>query len=120
MTNLNPSYINLREDLLKHINGSELEILDVGCATGENGRYLLQEGFAKKVVGVEYDEAMASIARDKLSFVYDSSIEDKMLLSELSKNTFDFILLGDVLEHLYDPETVLRELTKTLKSNGKV
>ncbi len=55
MYKFNESYIGLRSDLLKFISGANLNVLDVGCATGVNGAYLIENGIAKKVVGVEYD-----------------------------------------------------------------
>jgi 2-polyprenyl-3-methyl-5-hydroxy-6-metoxy-1,4-benzoquinol methylase len=117
---LNSSYIQTRPDLLKYIEGSELNILDVGCATGENGRFLLDKGYARSVTGVEYDHIMADEAKNKIQKVFKGSIEDPQLLAELQNFEFDFILLGDVLEHLVDPWKVLLSLGKTLKNGGKV
>lgn len=116
----NASYINTRPDLLKYINGRNLEILDIGCATGENGRFLLEKGYARSVIGVELDFEMAQEAKNKIQEVFSESIENEKLLLELQKHQFDFILIGDVLEHLIDPWRVLRELSKALKQSGKI
>jgi len=116
----NSSYITIRHDLLKHVKGIDLDILDIGCANGENGRYLMEKGYAKSVVGVEYVDAMAIEAKKKLSIVFSGSIEDKQLLTELKSYNFDIILLGDVLEHLVDPWSVLNSLSENLKKEGKI
>ena len=53
---------------MKFIDGSNLSVLDVGCATGANGAYLLDNGFASHVTGVEFDTQMARIARERNTY----------------------------------------------------
>ena len=116
----NNAYIRTRSGLLKHIKGENLTVLDVGCATGQNGSYLLENKIAKKVVGVEYDEQMGLEAEKKLSKTIIGSIEDKQILDNLKEDQYDYIILGDVLEHLVDPWKVLTILAGYLNPNGKV
>lgn len=118
--NFNPSYVGIRNDLLKHIAGTNLDILDVGCATGENGRFLLDHHIAKSVIGVELDVEMANQAKNKIQKVFNDSIEKEEILTEIKNSNFDIIILGDVLEHLIDPWKILRELATTLKPKGKI
>lgn len=49
----NKSYIGLRTDLLNLIEGESNTVLDVGCASGTNGDYLLKNNKADVVYGVE-------------------------------------------------------------------
>lgn len=118
--NFNSSYIGIREDLLKHVKGEGLTILDVGCATGVNGQFLKDKNIAKEVIGIEMDPMMAKEAQKKIDRIIVGNIEHSTVISELEERKFDFILLGDVIEHLYNPWEVLNKLIAFLSENGKI
>lgn len=122
MKNFNTSYIGLRSDLIKYISGQNNNVLDVGCASGTNGKYLLDNNIAKIVYGIEFDKEMASEAEKKYSKVFTGDLNSKDFRIEILNNEikFDYILFGDILEHLLDPHTVLKELKAALKENGKI
>lgn len=122
MSEYNSSYIGLRKDLIKYINHGEHSVLDVGCALGINGKYLLENNYAKQVVGIEYDEDMAQEASTNCTKVFCGDLNDKVFRFSVLKEdyTFDYILFGDVLEHLYDPSLVLFELKTLLKPHGVI
>lgn len=122
MSEYNTSYIGLRQDLIKYISHGEHDILDVGCALGINGKYLLDNNYAREVVGIEYDENMAREASSYNTKVFCGDLNDgKFRASVLNTNyLFDYILFGDILEHLYDPSKVLDELKSMLKTNGQI
>ena len=63
MDKLNSSYTGLRPDLLTHISGNDLCVLDVACSAGANGSYLLDNKIASTVYGIERDESAANIDR---------------------------------------------------------
>lgn len=118
----NKSYIGLRKDLLKFINGSNLVVLDVGCATGINGKYLKDNNIAKDVVGVEYDTSMANVASESIDTVFCGDLNDINFRKEIQnfKKNYDYIIFGDILEHLLDPIQVLGDFKDLLSINGKV
>jgi len=122
MDPFNQSYIGIRKDLLKFINPGRNVILDVGCALGTNGKYLLNNNLANEVVGIEYDEAMAIEATKSNSKVFHGNLNDINFRTEIlnSNYKFDYILFGDVLEHLYDPWQTLRDLKSLLKPDGRI
>lgn len=111
-------------DLLKHIpkKSTNLKVLDVGCATGANGKLLLNQKLAKEVFGIEIDVEMSKIAANIYNKVFVGNLdEDTFLDAVLSGlNEIDYILIGDVLEHLQNPIEVLQKLIKCLSSAGKV
>jgi len=120
LESLNDSYIGLRYDILKFISGSNKLVLDVGCATGVNGKYLLDNSIAQAVYGIENNSTMAFIASNYYTNVQTGDI-DKMNLSEIYGSLrFDFIMVGDVLEHLYDPWNTLKNLVSLLNRDGKI
>ncbi len=116
----NQSYIGLRPDILNHVSGYNLYVLDVGCATGANGHWLRNKGFAKYLFGVEIDKDMADLAQKNFDMVVVGDIESKEVATRIPKQLFDYVLMGDVLEHLRDPWSVLNNLCDSLKPGGKI
>jgi len=92
-------------------------ILEVGCNTGYFSRFLIDSGY--KVLGVERDEEAAKAARERGVPLNFSDIEDPETLSSI-EDTFDVVLLMDVLEHLRNPIEVLKKLKIVLNKNGKI
>lgn len=122
MKSFNTSYTGLRNDILKYIENNDSVILDVGCATGENGDFLLRNQLANKVYGIELDEDMAIEAAQKINKVFQGDLNQIAFRKEISNTfpLFDYILFGDILEHLIHPENVLKDLCKHLKPGGMV
>lgn len=122
--NLSNDYYRLiRSEITGYIVSGKHRVLDVGCGAGFLGAYLKQEGYASEVVGIEINRQVADDASNKLDQVICADlnligVDD--LLSRENVNPFDYIVCGDVLEHLIDPWTALTELTKHLKPEGKV
>jgi O-antigen biosynthesis protein len=82
--------------------------LDVGCGEGGVGRSLRAAG-ATWVSGIEIVPAAAEVARGVLDEVFVGSVEAALEDGALA-GPFDTICCYDVLEHLADPEPVLRAL----------
>jgi 2-polyprenyl-3-methyl-5-hydroxy-6-metoxy-1,4-benzoquinol methylase len=82
--------------------------LDVGCGEGGVGRSLRAAG-ATWVSGIEIVPEAASAARAVLDEVYAGSVEAALSDGGVT-GPFDTICCYDVLEHLVDPEPVLRSL----------
>jgi len=111
-------YSHERSDLLRLLpTGVTLEkVLDVGCGNGATGRYLKKYLQVKEVSGIEMNPEMARQAQMILDQVIIGNIEKIELPYE--QNDFDCIICADVLEHLYDPESVLIKLSAHLRDNG--
>lgn len=118
----NESYIGLRQDLLKHINGESINVLDVGCALGTNGQFLLENKIAATVYGIEYDKKMASEAEKCNTKVFYGDLNDENFRNNILNESplFDYIIFGDILEHLYEPAKVLSDLKTRLSKTGKI
>jgi SAM-dependent methyltransferase len=72
------------------------------------------------VVGVDIDSTVVQPAMQWLERAIVGDFDDKKLWIELEGEFFDAILFGDVLEHLKDPLTALRESAKHLLPSGMV
>lgn len=93
-------------------NHNECIILDAGCGTGGNLIILKKFG---KVIGIdESPDALQLASKEGFS---------KLVLGEVTKlpfldNLFDCVALFDVLEHIEDDESALRECSRVLKPRG--
>lgn len=93
-------------------------VLDIGCATGFLGEYLIQEKNCI-VDGVELGHEEASEARKKLRKVYEGDIENPLILKKIH-GRYDIVNASALIEHLKDPWTALRSWNKFLKKNGNI
>lgn len=93
-------------------------ILDIGCATG----YMcsaLKEYKNCTITGIEINANMASVAKKRCDDVIEGDIQFMDIKKELGEETiFDVVLMGDILEHLTDPGSVLQKIRPFLKEKG--
>lgn len=80
-------------------------LLDVGCGAGGVGRAL--RGRADFLAGIELEEEVAAVARDVYDQVLVGRVEEVLAGTE---GPFDTILAYDLLEHLPEPDRLLRQL----------
>ena len=95
--------------------GRPLRILDVGTADGYLGAILKAQGHW--LAGVEREGASAELAKSHYDEFHSADIEG---FAFPDRDTFDYILFADVLEHLRDPEAVLKRALPCLKERGEV
>jgi SAM-dependent methyltransferase len=93
--------------------------LDLGCADGYYAVGLAERG-ASSVVGLEVDAGLVERASalphpDTVSFVHG---EGERLPFE--DNSFDGVLLNEVLEHVHDDAATVREAARVLRPGGVV
>ena len=117
---LNDSHV-----VLTRLVSDNAKVLDVGCATGITGTFLSKYK-TKNIYGIEMDEKAIEVAKSKNIYkeIYNFAIGDKedpeYLKFYNSKEKFDYIILADVLEHIYHPDEILIELSKKLNKDGKI
>jgi 2-polyprenyl-3-methyl-5-hydroxy-6-metoxy-1,4-benzoquinol methylase len=92
-------------------------VLDIGCDTGRMGEALRQQ-LGCEVYGIEADPVAAAEARPRLDHIDVRKIESARDLADQSG--FDVVLFLDVLEHLYDPWSVLIGAREALRAGGVV
>ncbi len=105
-------YSSPRTDLIDLIPDSARTVLDVGCAFGYFGKALKAER-ACHITGVELNPVMAKHAAKIYDKVYNCPVE-KVCFNQ----PFDAIICGDVIEHLQNPEYVLKHLVQSLTPEG--
>lgn len=108
-------YVRLKAWMLPLIQDGPNSIMDMGCASGRMGEKLLDVGKAKEVFGVEIFESAAEEASRIYQKVFVGDIEAMDLDF---KEAFDYVICGDILEHLKDPYQVVRRIYRWLKPGG--
>lgn len=93
-------------------------VLDVGCAAGYFLRVLQPLGH--DVHGVELSpaiagEAIAALGKDR---IHVGTLEDAVAAMDYQPASFDLVTLWDVIEHVPEPQAVLRRIRQLLKPDG--
>ncbi len=92
------------------------KILDVGCATGVIGRLLDN---SKNIYGIEFDPILLKKAKKHCEKVFQIDL-NSFDNSTIEEKDFDMIFFGDVLEHLVDPEDVMKQILPLAKDNAYI
>lgn len=93
--------------------GNARKILDVGCGTGDLGRY--RPSASVEVHGVDMDaRAVAQAAQ----FEHVVCVDLEMAPLPYADASFDAILAKDILEHVQDPGKLAREIFRVTRPGG--
>ena len=95
------------------IRGNSRRLLDIGCAGGDFLAEMQAHGF--EVAGVEFDEAAATVARERGLTVTTGPFPQ--VVAKLD-GTYDAVTMRHVLEHLPDPSGALRASRELLAPRG--
>ncbi len=90
-------------------------LLDVGCGKGDLLVRFLQKGW--NVEGQEVDAEAVTCARAKHNLnIHQGELENQRFPAE----SFDVITMNHVIEHVYDPLSLLHECLRILKPGGRI
>jgi O-antigen biosynthesis protein len=98
--------------------GRNNKVLEFGPATGYVTRVLKERGC--RVTGVEIDSEAAEEAAPFCERIIVGDAETLDFEATFADERFDVVMFGDVLEHLVDPSTVLRNSAALLRPGGSV
>jgi 2-polyprenyl-3-methyl-5-hydroxy-6-metoxy-1,4-benzoquinol methylase len=110
-----PYHEHVRPEMLPLIPVDAKRILEVGCGAGTFAMQIKAKSKAE-LWGVEIDP----VAAEKAAKVFDRLLTGDVnhLIQELPEGGFDCIICNDVIEHVADPETLLRRLKSKLSPGG--
>ncbi|APW44477.1 class I SAM-dependent methyltransferase [Rhodoferax saidenbachensis] len=118
-------YDNVNQTILDLIPVTATSICEFGCGAGALARAVRVNTPNIYYVGVEIAEDQLALASEILDMGLLRNIDhvkdwdsDEELSLALPLNSFDHVILGDVLEHLYDPQLVMNEAARRLKPGG--
>lgn len=115
------NYLEIRMDLLDimtkyHTQGSA-NIMTIGLGCGTTLSYLQSRFPHDQIFAIEQQPYLAQISNQIVDTVCANLNEWK---GDDLAGTFDMILVNETLEFTKNPETVLKELVKMLKQDGKL
>jgi ubiquinone/menaquinone biosynthesis C-methylase UbiE len=101
--------------------GAEV-ILDVGCGYGSISFEVAQRLNTGKVVGIDIDPERIGAAKEIRKSIRVTNVDFQISgvsgLSEVPDNFCDVVLMIDVIEHIVDDKSVVREVGRILKPGG--
>jgi 2-polyprenyl-3-methyl-5-hydroxy-6-metoxy-1,4-benzoquinol methylase len=115
---VDPSAENNAHAFALSMIGFNKSVLEVGCASGYLTKLLVERGC--DVVGMEIDPDAADVAEKWADRVVVGDVDDEDIWNYIKDESFDVLLLGDVLEHLRRPLAALRHAVRKLKPTGFV
>ncbi len=99
------------------LTGREQDVLDLGCGEGFVAQGLVERG--NRVTGVDRQAAPREAGAFRQYVQADLEEGLRPVLDRLSGRRFTRVLLLDVLEHLRNPERLLRECHLALERDGE-
>lgn len=103
----------------KLIDPVEGKVLDIGCADGLFTQVILKKTKAQKVIGI--DVLKSSVQWAKNHWKKNKKMQFKLGNAhklDFEKDTFGAVFALEVLEHVPEPEKVLKEIKRVLKKGG--
>ncbi|HEV2720577.1 MAG TPA: class I SAM-dependent methyltransferase, partial [Thermoanaerobaculia bacterium] len=105
-----------RDDLLARIGFDAKSVLEFGCGEAPLGAALKTRQKCR-VVGIEIDPRAAAIARKRIDDVYCGDARE---IIGVMREQFDWIIGGDIVEHLDEPWSFLADLRRVSQPGGKL
>jgi SAM-dependent methyltransferase len=95
-------------------NGNGRRLLDVGCADGYLSQRFADRGFS--VTAIDAPGPQQRVMPHGIRYL-EADLDGGLPLSEVN---FDFVVCADILEHLRDPESILRQIRSQIAERGKL
>jgi methionine biosynthesis protein MetW len=92
-------------------------LLDVGCGDGDITLLLRKKIGAKEAYGVELAQEAVMAAKEKGILAYQLDIDESEF--PFDNEFFDVIYCGEIIEHLFNPDHLLKEVFRVLKKGGR-
>jgi len=103
-----------RHDLLDRISPEAKSILEFGCGEAPLGEALKKRQKCR-VVGIELDPEAAAVAEKRIDAVYRGDVRE---IVSIMDERFEWIIGGDIVEHLDEPWSFLADLRNVATPGG--
>jgi len=103
-------------NLLLKINAPSLSGLDVGCGEGNFIDYLTRQKAIGSLVAIELDNSKLRFAKQQYPTLTYLNADVNAL--NFKKDSFDYVIASEILEHLPDPMDAIREIRRVAKNDA--
>lgn len=93
---------------------SGMQILVVGIGTGRDVTYLIKRN---NLLGLDISPTAIKVAK---SAGITAKVADLEKPLDLKSNQYDIVVAKDILEHLHNPEQLLKEMRRVVKKDGYI
>lgn len=107
---------DIRNRLKEALKVAKGKVLDIGCQRG--GYSINLKNIGCDVTAIDISMGYVKQAKEKVDDVMFAQSDAEHL--PFKENTFDTIILSEVLEHVTDENKVIKEARRVLKNEGKV
>jgi len=107
-----------REYIAAQVNGEAGRILDVGCGKAWVAQLFCPAGY--DVVSMDISLRNTSKALKKFPFENHFAVVADAFHLPFKVSTFDYIIASEIIEHVHDPNTFIKNLFSILKPDGKL
>ncbi len=115
-------YMFARSELISEIKAernANIRILEVGCGMGGSASLIKTVFPNAEYFGIEYNIEAGAYAK-AFGDVTIGDAEDISYEDIYHDEYFDYVVFGDVLEHLHEPVQVLRKIYPCIKKDGHI
>lgn len=105
------------QNIAHHIKDNSV-VLDLGCGNGYLCQIIAQERKQCDITGLDYSDKQIKELQGK-----DDSIKwicGEATKTELTYNSYDYVTCCETLEHVDDPDSLIKEAYRLLKDGGKL
>lgn len=110
------SHLQEKIDFIIRETGSGKKVLDVACNDGYIGEILLNKN--NDIYGIDVVKSKLLIAQKRGLKVEVCDVGKEQF--PYPDNYFDIVILGDIIEHVFNTDEILRKCKKVLKKGGKL
>jgi methionine biosynthesis protein MetW len=84
-------------------------VIDLGCGEGDLLKFLIHQKGATGT-GIEHNESKVTQCIEKGLSVLQGDINEEVL--DYPENTFDYVILSQTLQQVYEPDTLIRAMLR--------
>jgi len=108
----------VREYIISKIPKNVYSILDVGCGKGWVAQEFLAKG--KKVYSLDISVTNPAIVKKLYPVENNFAITADSYHLPFTDNTFDTVIASEIIEHVVDPASFVKELFRVVKKGGSL
>jgi len=110
-------YVFMLPELIKEIQENS-SLLELGCGQAKGLRYLVNNYYIKQKGVFSIDQSSEAIKFSKKSLPRANLEQGNIYSLKYKNNSFDFVIMMEVIEHLEKPLQAMKEAYRVLKPNG--